>query len=64
MCLKIVNIVLFIFALGSLSAVSHANQRQKLNHRGGTDQCGCHTDKRTGEYHCHTRKKRGGNCPD
>lgn len=33
------------------------------NHSGGTDHCGCHYNSKTGEYHCHTRKKRGGECP-
>jgi len=32
-------------------------------HSGGTDKCGCHYNRKTGEYHCHTRKKRGGDCP-
>lgn len=34
-----------------------------IAHSGGTDECGCHKNSKTGEYHCHTRKKRGGNCP-
>ena len=33
------------------------------SHSGGTDKCGCHTSSKTGEYHCHKRKKRGGSCP-
>lgn len=32
-------------------------------HGGGTDKCGCHYNRKTGVYHCHTRKKRGGDCP-
>lgn len=35
----------------------------ELSHSGGTDKCGCHTNRKTGEYHCHTRKQRGGDCP-
>ena len=35
----------------------------ELSHGGGTDKCGCHYNRKTGEYHCHTRKKRGGDCP-
>ncbi len=35
----------------------------ELSHSGGTDKCGCHTKSSTGEYHCHTRKQRGGDCP-
>ena len=27
-----------------------------MAHGGGTDSCGCHTNKKTGDYHCHTRK--------
>ena len=34
-----------------------------IKHSGGTDKCGCHTNRKTGEYHCHTRKQRGGDCP-
>lgn len=26
-------------------------------HSGGTDAKGCHTNRKTGEYHCHTPKK-------
>jgi hypothetical protein len=26
-------------------------------HSGGTNADGCHTDHRTGDYHCHTRKE-------
>jgi hypothetical protein len=33
------------------------------SHSGGTDKCGCHYNRKTGEYHCHTRKQRGGDCP-
>ncbi|MCF4172732.1 MULTISPECIES: YHYH domain-containing protein [Vibrio] len=35
----------------------------ELSHSGGTDSCGCHYNRKTGEYHCHTRKQRGGSCP-
>jgi len=27
-----------------------------LAHSGGTDSSGCHTNKKTGDYHCHTPK--------
>lgn len=37
----------FILACGLLAAsFAHA-------HSGGTDKQGCHTDHRTGTYHCH-----------
>jgi len=32
-------------------------------HGGGTDKCGCHYNRDTGLYHCHTRKQIGGDCP-
>ncbi|MCH7335196.1 YHYH domain-containing protein [Acinetobacter sp. NIPH 2699] len=35
----------------------------ELNHSGNTDKCGCHNTRSTGEYHCHNRKQRGGDCP-
>ena len=34
-----------------------------VQHSGGTDKCGCHFNRKTGEYHCHNRKQRGGDCP-
>lgn len=33
-----------------------------LAHSGGLDNCGCHTNSRTGEYHCHGGGRRGSNC--
>lgn len=27
-----------------------------MSHPGGTNAAGCHTNRRTGEYHCHTPK--------
>jgi hypothetical protein len=45
---------LLIVLLSCVSIISWA-------HRGGTDKCGCHTNKNTGEYHCHT-KKYGSGC--
>ena len=37
--------------------------QQVVQHSGGTDKCGCHFNRKTGEYHCHNRKQRGGDCP-
>ncbi|WP_284205135.1 YHYH domain-containing protein [Psychromonas marina] len=34
-----------------------------IAHSGGTDKCGCHYNRKTGQYHCHNRKQRGGSCP-
>ncbi|MBX2869727.1 MAG: YHYH domain-containing protein [Acidiferrobacterales bacterium] len=39
------------------------SERFQTFHGGGTDKCGCHYNRKTGEYHCHTRKQRGGDCP-
>ena len=36
---------------------------QEVKHSGGTDKCGCHFNRKTGEYHCHNRKQRGSDCP-
>lgn len=57
-------VVVIIFMAGT----SHAQeerlvQSQPIAHSGGTDKCGCHYNRKTGEYHCHTRKQRGGDCP-
>jgi len=45
------------------SQPSLGHQGSSVSHSGGTDKCGCHTNRKTGEYHCHTRKQRGGSCP-
>ena len=29
---------------------------EALGHSGGTNAAGCHTNRRTGDYHCHTRR--------
>ena len=42
----------------------HLSREAIVFHSGGTDKCGCHYDKKTGKYHCHKRKQRGGDCPD
>lgn len=52
-----------VIGLASWPQISTAHLDPSLSHGGGTDKCGCHTKKSTGEYHCHTRKKRGGSCP-
>jgi Excalibur calcium-binding domain len=40
-------VIALLFAIPALSAA----------HSGGTDKNGCHTNKKTGEYHCHTPKQ-------
>jgi len=42
--------IAFIFMI-SMGMVSNA-----VAHSGGTDANGCHTNQKTGKYHCHKRK--------
>ena len=52
--------------LGTLIAIPSsglAHDKTEPTHSGGTDKCGCHYNRKTGEYHCHKRKQRGGDCP-
>ncbi|PSU27150.1 YHYH domain-containing protein [Photobacterium lutimaris] len=57
-------VLLLTFANGSTYAQSVKYVgKVELSHSGGTDSCGCHYNRKTGEYHCHTRKQRGGSCP-
>lgn len=39
--------------LTALSAAIIAFATSAYAHSGGTDQNGCHTNHKTGEYHCH-----------
>lgn len=60
--------ILVIMVLVYAAAMSSAGALENLGnvntaHSGGTDKCGCHTNRKTDEYHCHTRKQRGGDCP-
>ncbi|WP_084715880.1 YHYH domain-containing protein [Vibrio galatheae] len=57
--------LLFVtFSIGNASAQPPAYlAKVEIAHSGGTDVCGCHHNRKTGEYHCHTRKQRGGSCP-
>lgn len=65
--MKTLTILLLAYvALAPLGVVpphSQAGFNLDLAHSGGTDKCGCHYNRKTGEYHCHKRKKRGGDCP-
>ena len=58
MFIGVLSSVLFVW-----SPTSMGKQNLNVAHGGGTDECGCHTNSKTGDYHCHTRKKRGGSCP-
>jgi hypothetical protein len=42
-----------LFALGCIAAFSIISVSSALAHPGRTDANGCHTNRRTGEYHCH-----------
>ena len=42
---------IFVLTLVALGSTSMA-----FAHSGGTDSNGCHTNSKTGEYHCHNRK--------
>ena len=61
---SILSTALASFILLTWSPLSSAHEvLPSASHSGGTDKCGCHTSSKTGEYHCHKRKKRGGSCP-
>jgi len=56
------SILIAVVLLFSWTAELESPEKS-VAHSGGTDKCGCHTNRSTGEYHCHTRKQRGGGCP-
>lgn len=66
--MKLLLFVLHLFFVTSVLAVTpitiQGSSQPLISHSGGTDKCGCHYNRKTGEYHCHKRKKRGGDCPD
>ncbi|MDB4456174.1 YHYH domain-containing protein [bacterium] len=43
-------------AIASGLVVDHSHEEGTLEHSGGTDSNGCHTNSKTGDYHCHNRK--------
>ncbi len=65
--MKKVNIIAFV-VIGMISTVGvaftglninhdHSTQPESiLGHSGGTDAYGCHTNHKTGNYHCHNPK--------
>jgi hypothetical protein len=60
-----VLIVLTLTPIATLSAnnIKTLSEEKIISHSGGTDKCGCHYNRKTGTYHCHNRKQRGGSCP-
>jgi len=55
--------IIFISASLAEGIDSPCIKNQIISHSGGTDKCGCHYNRKTKKYHCHTRKQRGGSCP-
>ena len=63
--LTVVLLLLFSsFGFAHEQSVKEKCINQEIKHSGGTDKCGCHFNRKTGEYHCHNRKQRGGGCPE
>jgi len=46
--IKKINILVIILSFFSVNSL--------VSHSGGTDSYGCHTNSKTGGYHCHNRK--------
>ncbi len=55
--------ILILFILSEPDSKLNISKQEVISHSGGTDKCGCHYNRKTGFYHCHKRKKRGGDCP-
>lgn len=55
----LLTIMTFVLAAATAYADSSSDknqsvsQEQVISHSGGTDQYGCHTNHKTGVYHCH-----------
>lgn len=52
------KLLLAVFVLGMFSVGAQAHDSQPVDpevstHSGGTDAAGCHTNHKTGGYHCH-----------
>lgn len=62
--LFILSSLVALFSLSTSATPIIAYTSVTISHSGGTDRCGCHYNRKTGEYHCHTRKQRGNGCPD
>ena len=62
--LTVVGLIVLLLSLCTPTAIAgQESSAAPRPHSGGTVKCGCHYNRKTGEYHCHTRKKRGGDCP-
>lgn len=60
--MKTLFILIILATLVSFNPLQSINNRAEA-HSGRTDKCGCHHNRKTGEYHCHNRKQKGGDCP-
>lgn len=43
----------FAYARHESWRADHQHSAQELQHSGGTDKNGCHTNHKTGDHHCH-----------
>ena len=48
--------VIAFSAIASGLVANHSHEGGALGHSGGTDSRGCHTNSKTGDYHCHNPK--------
>lgn len=62
--LRLLTCTVTFILLTALAPKNGLSGASETFHSGGTDKCGCHYNRKTGEYHCHKRKKRGGDCPE
>ena len=59
----IMFVLILSLPISSGVAQNTSCKNEVISHSGGTDKCGCHYNRKTNTYHCHTRKQRGGDCP-
>ena len=63
---KLIFVFCLLFIPAAILIADHSiapKHHGVVSHSGGTDKCGCHYNRKTGEYNCHNRKQRGGDCP-
>jgi len=56
---RLIIIVLSVVAISAVVAgglIADHTHEEGLGHSGGTDSSGCHTNSKTGDYHCHNPK--------